>query len=354
MNKQSLNSEARYFSARFVFNAFIGAFYLFLLFADGYGQTRRPILDFYGSGRTSFAVFNNTGSNIVWKLCNNTAAGNCTAETVFWGTSASDVLTPGYFDADNRADISVWRPSLDPSQNIYFIRQSNASNALLAVRWGLRNDLVGREGDYDGDSRTDPTVVRRINGQWHWIYLRSSDNQMRVIPFGIANGTEEEDIPLPAADYTGDGRDDLAVWRRDAQGPETFIIGDSQTGAVLLIQPWGEAGSDILVVGDFIGDERADFAVWRGLLFFQDAHWYIKENGGNGFVARHFGISGNTTSRDIPVAGDYNGDGKSDIAVYRRSNNTFYWLNSPGFNSFSGVQFGQPGDIPVAITKTVF
>ncbi len=116
---------------------------------------------------------------------------------------------------------------------------------------------------------------------------------------------------------------------------------------------WGEYDTDFYVVGDYLGDRRADFAVYRaiGTISGDNGTWFIQENGGSGRVIRPFGLTsvGNITT-DRPICGDYNGDGKQDIAIYRSSNSTFYWLNSPGFNfnSSSTIQFGQPGDIPVA------
>jgi hypothetical protein len=110
------------------------------------------------------------------------------------------------------------------------------------------------------------------------------------------------------------------------------------------------------VTGDYLGDSRADFAVWRGVNFPRGAtrngYWYIQENGGNNRIIVQFGIPSDPSGHnDLPVCGDYNGDGKSDIAVYRHTNNTFYWLNSPSLTSMGAQQFGQPGDRPLAAVK---
>ena len=63
-----------------------------------------------------------------------------------------------------------------------------------------------------------------------------------------------------------------------------------------------------------------------------------------GFRAVQFG-----NATDTPVPADYDGDGKTDIGVYRSSNTNWYILNSSqagnAVGGFSSMQFGSAGDV---------
>jgi len=68
--------------------------------------------------------------------------------------------------------------------------------------------------------------------------------------------------------------------------------------------------------------------------------WYIWKSSDDGFDIRQFGLSG-----DVPVAGNYDGDTKTDIAVFRPSTGVWYIWRSVD-NTFDYRHFGLDGDIP--------
>jgi dipeptidyl aminopeptidase/acylaminoacyl peptidase len=229
------------------------------------------------------------------------------------------------FDGDRKSDISVFRPS-----NGYWYL-SRSQDGFSYAQFGLSTDKLA-PADYDGDNRTDFAVFREnpADPQHAKFYLLTSVSAVFTeVQFGATG-----DVPV-AGDWDGDGRADLAVYRDGAQaGGQSYFFyrPSSQPATDFIAVPWG-AGADKPVPADYDGDGRTDAAVFRP----STGAWYVQQSSNNQLFAVQFGAMG-----DKAVPADYDGDGRADVAVYR--DGTWYLLRTQ--QGFSATQFGLAADLP--------
>jgi hypothetical protein len=130
---------------------------------------------------------------------------------------------------------------------------------------------------------------------------------------------------------------------------------------VPLVYPWSEAREfhfatpvvlgdptlrltvmgDLPVPGDYDGDGRGDIGVYRTTT----GEWFIYRSSDGGLTQVGWGWPG---GEDLPVPGDYDADGRTDIGVYRGTTGEwFIYRSSDG--GLTQVGWGWPGgeDIPV-------
>jgi hypothetical protein len=218
---------------------------------------------------------------------------------------------------------------------------TNGYNGSMGV--SAPNPLGGRNG-WTGDSGGYITSVVRLpagaagqNVQLRW--RLGADNNTAPVNGGwyvdtvqVAGNYTCNFTPgavRSRADFDGDGKTDLSVWR-PSEG--NWYLNRSLSGFTAV--GWGISG-DQLAPGDFDGDNKTDTAIYRP----STGTWWILRSSG-GISSAAFGIAS-----DLPVVGDYNGDGTSDIAVFRPSTNVWYMQLTGGGTIIS--TFGAAGDQPV-------
>lgn len=239
---------------------------------------------------------------------------------VAWGVPG-DRAVPADYDGDGRADIAVWRPREASGEGFWYIRRSSDGESIRR-QWGAAYPGdVPVPADYDGDGRADLAVWRPAEGGWY--IVRSSDDAVVYSSLGAST-----DRPVPA-DYDGDGRADLAVY----VGGTWRIVGSTAGSMTIALG----SSTDLPVPGDYDGDGRADAAVFRP----GTGEWFVRDSSTGVVRTLPWGEAG-----DMPVPGDYDGDRRTDVAVWRSATGEWRVLGSKA-GPLPVTVWGAPGDVPV-------
>ena len=155
----------------------------------------------------------------------------------------------------------------------------------------------------------------------------------------VYTGTSVSALTLVAVD-DDDGPGNSARVTFIANSGTTYRIAiegfSSQVGNTLL--NWNINRAESSKQFDFDGDLKTDFAVYRP----GNNVWYIINSSNNSFQFIQWGLAG-----DVLVPGiDYEGDDIADIAVWRPSNTAFYARRSSN-GLLIAMQWGLGGDVPV-------
>jgi PKD repeat protein len=204
-------------------------------------------------------------------------------------------------------------------------------------------------GDWNGDGKSEISVFR--NNTWKW-QLDSNGN-------GIWDGTPTDtlyrfglssDVPV-TGDWNGDGKSEIGIFRNNTR---QWLLDYNGNGI------WDGTPTDTLytfglstdapVTGDWNGDGKSEIGVFRN----STQKWRLDSNGNgiwDGIPTDRLYTFGLST--DAPVTGDWNGDGKTEIGVFR--NSTQQWLlDYNGNGIWDGTPmdmlytFGRSTDIPVS------
>ncbi|CDH45737.1 exported hypothetical protein [Candidatus Contendobacter odensis Run_B_J11] len=212
--------------------------------------------------------------------------------------------------------------------------------------FGQAGDMPA-SGNWNGGSKNTIGVLRSGTGEW---FIDRNGNRQwdGCVADGCYSGFGQAgDLPV-AGDWNGTSFAKIGVFRNG----QWFL--DNGNGkwdgcGTDLCLSFGQLG-DLPVAGNWNGGLKAGVGVFRA------GTWFLDYNGNGQWdgcdVDRcYFGSFGQ--AGDFPVAGDWNGDGKAKVGVFRAGT---WYLDYNGNGAWDGCgidrcyfgSFGKQGDLPVA------
>jgi hypothetical protein len=250
---------------------------------------------------------------------------------------------------DLPSKIGVFRPSI----GMWFLDRSgngswNDCATDKCVNFGIQGD-VQVTGDWNGDGTTKIGVFRPSIGWWFLDYNGNGQwdgcSTDRCYNFGIS-----EDTPV-TGDWNGDGKTEIGVFRKSIGWWFLDYNADGTWSGCSADRCFNFGISeDTPVTGDWNGDGKTEIGVFRPSI----GWWFVDVNGDGTWSGcgvdgcYNFGIS-----VDLPVTGDWNGDGFTEIGVFRPSIG-WWFLDYNGNDTWNDCttdrcyQFGISVDLPVS------
>jgi Big-like domain-containing protein/VCBS repeat protein len=295
--------------------------------------------DFNGDGIADLAVIN-LGTNTLAILLGN---GNGTfTPTASPGTgSGSSCVAAGDFNGDGKTDLAIANDGNYQENGSVTILLGNGDGTFAAAAANLPTGISPGcpvTGDFNGDGKIDLAVATTIGIT---VFLGNGDGTFTAAPSSPTNTGV-----IAVADFNGDGIADLAVMSNNnsglsgnltillGHGDGTFTATTSSTTTAYL--------SSSMAIGDFNGDGKADLAIVSTAGY----PLTILLGNGDGTFAAAASPDNSTDSQAVAI-GDFNDDGKVDLAVSRGYANSVTILLGNGDGTFTQTAVSpQAGSIP--------
>ncbi|MCI5066460.1 hypothetical protein MRY87_12115 [bacterium] len=268
------------------------------------GPANNVVGDFNGDGRSDIAGYSSGGA---WDLCLSTPQGgfNCS----FWqghsGGPANNIVAD--FNGDGRSDMAGYagagRWHLCFSEGDQFACEFHDAHDR-----GFDENLTG---DFNGDGKADLSTHR---GGSDWEVCLSDDGGFSC---DVWSGPAGDLNSVQSGDFNGDGKTDLL--RYDQQSDWEVC---RATGAGFRCEQWqGHSDRTNNIIGDFNGDGLSDIAGYTG----NNGIWHVVLSRGYDFQGTGSGYwQGHSGAFGLHRIGDFNGDGRSDLAAYTGANGRWH------------------------------
>ena len=317
------------------------------------GATPRSVTvgDFNGDGKLDLVSANFFGSSngygellgkgTVSVLLGNGTGGFATATNFTVGTSRIPSVTVGDFNSDGKLDLAAANGN---SGNVSVLLGDGTggfdSNTNFTVGATPRSVTVG---DFNGDGKLDLATANNSSNNVSVLLGNGTGGFATATNFTVGSGL----FSVTVGDFNRDGKLDLAAANSFANNGNnvSVLLGDGTGGfATATNFPVGSSTPFSVTVGDFNGDGKLDLAAAN---FSGNNVSVLQGNGTGGFAT-----ATNFTVGAFPISvtvGDFNRDGKLDLAAANYDGNSVSVLLNANPSATFNVNNGD--EIPNRLTN---
>jgi hypothetical protein len=281
--------------------------------------------DFNGDGKLDVVTANANSNNISILLGN--GDGTLQDAVNYPVGMEPEWVAMGDFNRDGKLDLVVTNTNASATGNVSVLLGNGDGTFQPAVNYMAgRNPESVATGDFDMDGKLDLAVVNATTSDVS-ILLGNGDGTFQT---AVNHPVGDVAFSILAADYNGDGKLDLAVGDINNTGPSNVRIllgnGDGTFKTAVSYVAGSNNGSNWLATGDFNGDGKLDLVVGN---LAGKASGNVSILLGNGDGTFQPAMNYGTGFGGAAVPGDFNNDGKLDIAAAERLSASISILSQP-------------------------
>jgi hypothetical protein len=300
---------------------------------NGDGKDELAAMYDYGNNDMSIIVFSGDGSTMTSSSWFRSGANN-------WGVPYTKYLVAGDFNHDGKDEIAAMYDygNNDMGLIVFTSTTSGTFTSSLWFRsgannWGVPYTKYLTAGDFNGDGKADLAAMYDYgNNDMSMIVFTSATAGTFTSASWFRTGVNNWGVPytkyVTAGDFNGDGKDELAAMYDYGNNDMSMIVFTSATAGTFTsaswfrtgVNNWGVPYTKYLVAGDFNGDGKAELAAM-----------YDYGNNDMSMIVFTSATPGTFTSASwfrtgvnnwgVPytkfvTAGDFNGDGTDEISAF--------------------------------------